>query len=174
VWPETSLTLESQNYTAAELLAILNTPSNRDASLVLARQLIAAKLNIFNGSNSAPASAANADADGLLAGFGGKLPYGVKSTSATGQAMLSDATTLDQRFALSWLSRRRQRPHTMTRQSPVCPSAVQALTCTAHDPAAALMRFLVVEPTAQHRQFFGSAAYDHKQRNEPKPQRTNP
>jgi len=54
VWPETSLTLGSQNYTAAELLAILNTSSNSDASLILARQLIAAKLNIFNGSNAAP------------------------------------------------------------------------------------------------------------------------
>jgi hypothetical protein len=39
VWPETSLTLGSQNYTAAELLAILSTSSNGDASLVLARRL---------------------------------------------------------------------------------------------------------------------------------------
>jgi hypothetical protein len=56
--------------------------------------LIAAKLNILNGSNSAPASAAIADADSLLSAYAGKLPYGVKTSSAAGKALLNDAATL--------------------------------------------------------------------------------
>jgi hypothetical protein len=77
--------LGNQNYSQSELLAVLNTPSNSDASLmILARQLIAAKLNIFNSSNPAPAASAIADADGLLTGFTGKMSYGVKTTSAIG------------------------------------------------------------------------------------------
>ncbi len=98
-WPVTSLTLGSQIYTEAELLAILNTPvgsgNKADASLILADQLIAAKLNIANGSDPTPVSATIADADSLLSGFSGKLPYKVKPSSATGQQMVSDANTLD-------------------------------------------------------------------------------
>lgn len=95
LWPETSLVLGNQNYSQPELLAILGASSNGDASLILAKQLIAAKLNIFNFSDPTPASAAIANADGLLSGFAGKLPYHVNTTSPTGQAMLGDATTLD-------------------------------------------------------------------------------
>src|SRR5262245_22054794 len=47
-----------KSYTGAELLKILQTPvgcsGNADASLILAHQLIAAKLNIANGSDPAP------------------------------------------------------------------------------------------------------------------------
>lgn len=94
-WPEPSLALGNQNYSQSELLAVLNTPSNSDASLMtLARQLIAAKLNIFNSSNPAPAASAIADADGLLTGFTGKMSYGVKTTSAIGTSMFGDANTL--------------------------------------------------------------------------------
>jgi hypothetical protein len=94
-WPVTSLTLGSETYTEAELLAILRTPVRGDASLILAHQLIAAKLNIANGSDPTPVSATIADADSLLSGFAGKLPYHVKPSSATGQAMVADAETLD-------------------------------------------------------------------------------
>jgi len=31
----------------------------------------------------------------VLSGFAGKLPYGVKPSSATGQRMVNDATVLD-------------------------------------------------------------------------------
>jgi len=94
-WPVSSLTLGSQTYSQAELLTILGTPVRGDASLILADQLIAAKLNIANGSNPAPISATIADADSLLSGFAGKLPYGVDPSSATGQAMVNDASKLD-------------------------------------------------------------------------------
>ena len=76
-------------------MAILNTSSTSDASLVLARQLIAAKLNIGNFSDPKPVSSTIADADHLLAGFLGKLPYSVKSSSSAGQAMLIDGNTLE-------------------------------------------------------------------------------
>ncbi len=71
-WPVTSLTLGGITYTQAQLLAILNTPigagKKAGASLILADQLIAALLNIANGSDSAPISATIADAQSLLTG----------------------------------------------------------------------------------------------------------
>ncbi|KAB2859050.1 MAG: hypothetical protein F9K46_11245, partial [Anaerolineae bacterium] len=48
-WPVTSLTLGSQTYSQAELLTLLNTEVSGDASLNLAHQLIAAKLNVGQG-----------------------------------------------------------------------------------------------------------------------------
>jgi len=93
-WPVTSLTLGSQTYTQAELLALFDTPPRGDASLILADQLIAAKLNIANGADPTPISATIADADRLLSSFTGKLPYHVPP-SATGQAMVNDATALE-------------------------------------------------------------------------------
>jgi hypothetical protein len=95
VWPVNSLMLGSQIYTQTELLEILGTPSGGDASLILAKQLIAAKLNIANGSDPTPISSTIADADSLLSMFGGKLPYNVKPSSAIGQMMINDANTLD-------------------------------------------------------------------------------
>src|SRR5262249_3957510 len=95
-WPVTSLTLGSQTYTQAQLLTILTTPVKGDASLILADQLIAAKLNIAHGSNPASVSATITDADSLLNQFGtNKLPYSVKTSSAIGQAMVNDANVLD-------------------------------------------------------------------------------
>jgi hypothetical protein len=96
VWPTTTLTLGIASYNQTELLTILNTPPRGDASLILAKQLIAAKLNFLSNTVRVPALlAAIADADGLLSGFSGKLPYTVAPSSTTGQLMLSDATVLD-------------------------------------------------------------------------------
>jgi hypothetical protein len=86
--------LGSQTYTQAELLSLFGTPVRGDASLILANQLIAAKLNIANVSNPTAISATIADADRLLSGFTGKLPYQVRPSSATGQAMVGVATVL--------------------------------------------------------------------------------
>jgi len=94
-WPVTSLILGSQTYSQTELLTLLNTPIAGDASLILADQLIAAKLNLANGADPTPISAAITDADRLLSGFPGKLPYHVPPSSATGQAMVNDATVLE-------------------------------------------------------------------------------
>jgi hypothetical protein len=97
LWPVNSLTLGSQTYTKTELLKILKTAvgtgTKADASLQLADQLIAAKLNIANGSDPAPVSSTITHADSLFSAFTGKLPYKVKTTSTSGP--VGDA----QRFA---------------------------------------------------------------------------
>lgn len=90
-----TLTLGSQTYSKAELLNILGNPGGGDASMILAVQLIAAKLNIANGSDPAPVASTIAQADSLLSMFSGKLPYKVKPSSDTGQMMVNDGNTLD-------------------------------------------------------------------------------
>jgi hypothetical protein len=94
-WPVSSLVLGSQTYTQWELRSLLTTPVNKDASLILAHQLIAAELNIALGSDPAPVSATIAAADAMLASYSGKLPYKVKVASPKGQQMTTAATTLD-------------------------------------------------------------------------------
>jgi YVTN family beta-propeller protein len=94
-WPVTSLTLGSHTYTQAELLTLFDTPPRGDASVILAHQVIAAKMNIANGSNPAPIRSAIADADKLLSQFFGKLPYNVGTSSAIGQQLVNDANVLD-------------------------------------------------------------------------------
>jgi hypothetical protein len=94
-WPVSSLTLGSQTYSKPELLTILKSSTTSDASMILARQLIAAKLNIASGSDGSPVSSTITHADSLLSGFAGKLPYKVKTTSTIGKALVNDATTLN-------------------------------------------------------------------------------
>ena len=95
-WPVSSLTLGSQIYTKEQLHALLASPTRGDASIVLAQQMIAAMLNIANGVDPTPIAATLAHADALLSVFSGKLPYGVKTSSVMGQAMVVDAALLDQ------------------------------------------------------------------------------
>ena len=99
-WPLLSLSLGDEAYNQSQSLAILKTPigtgKNADASLILADQLIAAKLNVANGSDPAPISATIAAADALLAPFSNKLPYHVKASSPVGQQMISLGTMLEQ------------------------------------------------------------------------------
>ena len=94
-WRVTSLLLGSQTYTQAELMTLFDTPPRGDASVILAYQLIAAKLNIANGSSPVPIRSAIADADQLLSQFFGKLPYNVETSSAVGQQMVNDTNLLD-------------------------------------------------------------------------------
>ncbi|MCK6592645.1 MAG: hypothetical protein L6Q76_34245 [Polyangiaceae bacterium] len=87
-------------YSHADAMAILQTPSNGDASLILAHQLIAAKLNILvNSASDGAVSSAIADADAWLAANAdadGSLPFGVSPASAEGAEATALATTLDQ------------------------------------------------------------------------------
>ena len=87
--------LGSQTYTKVELLAILNNPGGGDASMIMAVQLIAAKLNIAAGSDPTPIASTIIHADSLLSMFSGKLPYHVKPSSTIGQMMVSDGNMLD-------------------------------------------------------------------------------
>ena len=94
-WPVNSLMLGSQTYSKAELLNILRTPVRGDASIILAYQLIAAKLNIANGADGTPVTGTIADADAVLSLFSGKLPYGVRPNTTNGQRMVHDGATLE-------------------------------------------------------------------------------
>ena len=96
LWPVDNLLLGSQVYATIELKKILEAKGgNGDASLRLAGELIAAKLNLANGSDPAPVSDTIADADALLAAFEGKLPYFVRLDTPTGQEMASDVARAD-------------------------------------------------------------------------------
>ena len=68
-WPVSSLTLGTVNYSAAQLLSILNQPVMGNGLVSLAHQLIAAKLNIANGANPTTIAAAIASADALIGGL---------------------------------------------------------------------------------------------------------
>src|SRR5262249_5604600 len=67
-WQVSSLMLGGKTYTKAELLTILSTPTKGDASLILADQLIAAKLNIANGADGTPVTSTITHADSVLSG----------------------------------------------------------------------------------------------------------
>lgn len=61
-----SITLGSVTYTRAQAIAVIKQPTKGDQTYSLAQQLIAAKLNVANGSNSSCISATIADADSFL------------------------------------------------------------------------------------------------------------
>lgn len=63
--------------------------------MILADQLIAARLNIASGSDALPVATTLVSADTLLAPFGGRLPYRVRAKSPTGQAMVSAGNVLE-------------------------------------------------------------------------------
>ena len=77
------LKLGTVTYTEAQLLALLRTPVRGDASLILAYQLIAAKLNVVSGASDAAIGATIAAADQWLKAYG-TLPLNVDSASAAG------------------------------------------------------------------------------------------
>ena len=87
------LTLGVIPYDNAHLEAILQTPVRGDASVALAHQLIAALLNIANGTDSTPIQGVLSDANNLL-GLG-TIPERIAPSSPTGQAMENDESILD-------------------------------------------------------------------------------
>ncbi|MEQ1632939.1 MAG: hypothetical protein ABL997_11240, partial [Planctomycetota bacterium] len=103
-WPVTSLTLGCRTYTQQELLALMNLPVRGDASIQLAHQLIAAKLNVAAFTNNWPVIASRiADADALLCTYAGALPLNVRTTTTNGRAMTQMAKRLED-FNLGYLS----------------------------------------------------------------------
>ena len=68
-WPVTNLTLGTVNYTAAELLLILQEPAQGNKLLILAHQLIAAKLSIAGGADPTAIAATILAADALIGGL---------------------------------------------------------------------------------------------------------
>lgn len=99
-WPAgaTPMLLGTQSYTKNQLLVILTTPvgtgPKADASLILAQQLIPAKLNIANGTQ-APASVTGyiSSANALIGS--NIIPMKVKPSSALGKMMTALASSLE-------------------------------------------------------------------------------
>lgn len=93
----TTLSLGSTAYTPAQLDQILEQPVAGNALLILAHQLIAAKLNVLNGADDSGIAAEIANADSLI----GSLvppPIGtddVDPSSALGSQMVTSAGILD-------------------------------------------------------------------------------
>src|SRR5206468_5454659 len=88
LWPVKSLTLGTQPYSGNDLLLILSRPPKGDASILLARELIAAKFNVAGGVSSPEMIADIASADGLPAAYAGNVPYEVTPTCPPGRAMV--------------------------------------------------------------------------------------
>jgi large repetitive protein len=95
LWPVTSMVLGSQTYSQTELTNILGLSVSGDASINLAHQLIAAKFNVFNGTNPTTDGGAISAADSILSTFSGKLPYNVAPSSTGGTQMTTVAGQLD-------------------------------------------------------------------------------
>jgi hypothetical protein len=93
-WAVAALTLGQVSYRQGALVDLLGRPVRGDASLILAKELIAAKLNVARGVPDAALAPTIAAADALLATFPGALPYGVKPGSPKGFVMLLYATVL--------------------------------------------------------------------------------
>jgi RHS repeat-associated protein len=99
-WPVSSLVLgnagnPAHTYSASELLSFLRAPVRNDASLVLAQQLIAAKLNVASGARPDPVAAQLARADELLGLFTGRLPYRLGPRTPVGGEMTTVARVLE-------------------------------------------------------------------------------
>ena len=95
-WPVDSLTLGCQTYTKAQCLALMALATKGDASLILVRQLIAAKLNVANNSLNWPTMVpVIGNADLLLCNLAGSLPHGVKSSTPAGTPLNNLANTLE-------------------------------------------------------------------------------
>jgi hypothetical protein len=69
VWPLQSLTLGAVSYNASQLLQILNRPAQGNGLVILAHQLIAAKLNIANGADPTAVQQTVIDADSIIGGL---------------------------------------------------------------------------------------------------------
>jgi len=94
-WPVNSLALGNETYVRAELLDLSNGPAGGDTSLILARQLIAARLNVANGADHSIVAATIGAANTWLANYAGKLPYDVSPSLPEGQAAVALADTLE-------------------------------------------------------------------------------
>lgn len=69
VWPLQSLTLGAVSYNESQLLQILNRPAQGNGLVILAHQLIAAKLNIANGADPTAVQQSVISADGMIGGL---------------------------------------------------------------------------------------------------------
>lgn len=90
-WPVTSLTIGDVTYDQTQLLDILWNAKAKDATHMLAAQLIAAKLNVLNGAYSPTISETIDEADAFLT----EHPYGSNPRGADRSHALELKDTLD-------------------------------------------------------------------------------
>lgn len=93
-WPMNVLALGDQTYSKNEAIDIISSSTTGDASITLARQLIATTLNVGMGSDPNPIVTQFNQANTLLSGYGHKLPYEVDPSTPNGQAMVNVSNTL--------------------------------------------------------------------------------
>jgi hypothetical protein len=91
-WPVSSLVLGTVTYTDAQLCSIFKRQVAGNGLIALAHQLIAAKLNIANGSSSSTISSTLAAADALIGGLV-VPPVGTGSLSTSATSGLIDKLT---------------------------------------------------------------------------------
>jgi hypothetical protein len=91
-WPVGSLFLGNVSYTAAQLLQILNQNAGGNGLIILAHQLIAAKLSIAGGADPTPVAADIANADALI---GNLVVPPIGSDTLTPASVEPMATNLD-------------------------------------------------------------------------------
>src|ERR1700760_1089387 len=93
-WKDGSgMTLGTNFYSNVQLESILQTPVRGDASVALAHQLIAAMLNVANGTDPSPVQTALDNANSLIGS--GIVPEGIAPSSTIGQQMENDESVLD-------------------------------------------------------------------------------
>ena len=80
-WPAESLVIADERYNQEELLALFSSPTHGDKSLILARQYVAALLNVANGASAAAMAsevlAASEQWMTVCKDEDGRLPYGI-------------------------------------------------------------------------------------------------
>jgi hypothetical protein len=99
-WPVTSLKLGAVTYDQAQMLAILKkaagTGNKADASLILAAQLIGAKLNLLKGSGPCPIASTIAAADALIGNRVIPIQPRITPNTTEGANMTATAAVLGQ------------------------------------------------------------------------------
>lgn len=91
-WPVDTLILGMVTYNQGDLLAIFNTPPKGDASVILAHQIIAAKLNSLNGASGSAVASTISAADSWL----GIYPVGSNPGGQAREDGITMAGMLDQ------------------------------------------------------------------------------
>jgi hypothetical protein len=91
-WPLQSVMLGAVNYNASQLLQILNRPAQGNGLVILAHQLIAAKLNIANGADPTAVQQTVIDADSTIGGLT-VPPIGNGYLSPSQTSQLNDTLT---------------------------------------------------------------------------------
>jgi hypothetical protein len=92
-WPVTTLELGDHSYGRSQLISLLKAPVRGDASLILAKQLIAAKLNAANCAGGEGVSDMIEDADDLIGSRA--LPADVRTNSSLGKQMTALGGSLE-------------------------------------------------------------------------------